>query len=54
MDGERRADPRITHDLVLAIDDYGNPLRSASAAYGRRFPDPALREEDQEAERASG
>ena len=52
VDGERRADPRITHDLVLAIDDYGNPLRSASAAYGRRFPDPALSEEDQEAERA--
>ena len=49
---EPRADPRITHDLVLAVDDYGNPLRSASAAYGRRFPDPALSEEDQEAERA--
>jgi RHS repeat-associated protein len=49
---EPRADPRITHDLVLAVDDYGNPLRSASAAYGRRFPDPALNKEDQEAERA--
>ena len=33
-----RADPRITHDVVLAIDDYGNPLRTASAsAYGRRY-----------------
>ena len=42
VDGELRADPRISHDLVLAIDDYGNPLRSASAAYGRRYPDPAL------------
>ena len=40
---ELRADPRITHDLVLAVDDYGNPLRSASAGYGRRYPDPALR-----------
>jgi RHS repeat-associated protein len=50
---ERRADPRIAHDLVLAVDDYGNPLRSASAAYGRRFPDPALSEEDQETERAT-
>ena len=52
VEEEPRADPRITHDLVLAVDDYGNPLRSASAAYGRRFPDPALNEEDQEAERA--
>jgi RHS repeat-associated protein len=50
VDGELRADPRITHDLVLAVDDYGNPLQLASAAYGRRFPDPALTEEDQEAE----
>ncbi len=49
--GERRADPRVGHDLVLAIDDYGNPLRSASVSYGRRFPDPALRPEDQEAQR---
>jgi RHS repeat-associated protein len=46
VDGELRADPRITHDLLLAIDDYGNPLRAASAAYGRRYPDPALPPED--------
>ena len=51
VNGALRADPRITHDLVLAADDYGNPLRSASAAYGRRFPDPALNDADQEAER---
>jgi RHS repeat-associated protein len=49
--GELRADPRITHDLVLAADDYGNPLRSASAGYGRRFPDPGLAEEDQQEQR---
>ena len=47
VDNELRADPRITHDVVLAIDDYGNPLRSASAAYGRRYPDTALALEDQ-------
>ena len=40
--GEVRADPRITHDVVLAIDEYGNPLRSASAGYGRRYPDQGL------------
>ena len=52
VDGEPRADPRITHDLVLAVDDYGDPLRSASAAYGRRFADPGLQEADQDTERA--
>ena len=46
-DGALRADPRITHDVVLAIDDYGNPLRTASAAYGRRYPDPLLAAADQ-------
>ena len=51
VDGALRADPRITHDLVLAVDDYGNPLRSASAGYGRRFANRALSEEDQEAQR---
>jgi RHS repeat-associated protein len=34
-----RADPRVTHQLVLAADDYGNPLRTASVAYGRRHLD---------------
>jgi len=51
VDGEVRADPRISHDVVLAIDDYGNPLRSASVAYGRRFADPRLSSRDQEAQR---
>ena len=49
-DGELRADPRITHDLVLAIDDFGNPLRSATAAYGRLHPDPLLTAADQAAQ----
>ena len=48
--GELRADPRITHDLILAADDYGNPLRSASAGYGRRYPDPELAPADQAAQ----
>jgi RHS repeat-associated protein len=50
VDGEPRADPRITHDIVLDIDDYGNPLRSASAGYGRHHPDPVLSPEDQMAQ----
>jgi RHS repeat-associated protein len=32
------ADPRIGHDLTLAVDDYGNVLKSASIGYARRVP----------------
>ncbi|MCX4539401.1 SpvB/TcaC N-terminal domain-containing protein [Streptomyces sp. NBC_01565] len=46
---ERRADqPRITHDLVLEADDWGNALRTATVAYPRGAggpgpdPDPAV------------
>lgn len=35
--GILRADPRVTHNVVLEIDDYGNVLRSAAIGYGRRF-----------------
>jgi RHS repeat-associated protein len=41
------ADPRPTHSLTLSVDGFGNPLRSASIAYGRRFLDPALSAADQ-------
>lgn len=41
------ADPRVTHAMTLAVDGYGNPLQSASIAYGRRFLDPALSAADQ-------
>jgi RHS repeat-associated protein len=40
---ERRPDdPRVTHDLTLEVDDFGNVLRSVAAAYGRRvgYPEP--------------
>jgi RHS repeat-associated protein len=40
VSGGTYADPRVTHRLSLAIDAYGNELQSASAAYGRRYPDP--------------
>jgi RHS repeat-associated protein len=36
------ADPRVSHALTLAIDDYGNVLRSAAVGYGRREPDLSL------------
>jgi RHS repeat-associated protein len=40
-------DPRISHALTLEVDDFGNVLKSAAVAYGRRQPDPALAPEDQ-------
>ncbi|WFF05832.1 SpvB/TcaC N-terminal domain-containing protein [Micromonospora sp. WMMD1076] len=42
IDGASVADPRVEHVITLAVDDFGNVLRSASVAYGRRRPDPAL------------
>jgi RHS repeat-associated protein len=36
------ADPRITHDLVLRTDPFGNVLRSASVAYPRQAAETAL------------
>ncbi len=32
------SDPRMTHDLTLAVDPYGNVTQSASVAYPRRVP----------------
>ncbi len=34
------ADPRVSHALTLAVDEYGNVLESAAVVYGRRFDDP--------------
>jgi RHS repeat-associated protein len=42
VDGAPRADPRLTQGVTLAVDDYGNILKSASIAYGRRYPDERL------------
>ena len=36
------ADPRISHALTLAVDAFGNPLKTLSIAYGRRQPDQGL------------
>lgn len=48
---ERQADPRVGHEVVLDVDAFGNVLRSASVAYGRREPDAALAPADQEEQR---
>ncbi|GAA3788795.1 SpvB/TcaC N-terminal domain-containing protein [Streptomyces phyllanthi] len=51
--GSTVADPRTVHELVLAVDSFGNTLQSASIAYGRRHrdADPRLTEEDHAAQR---
>ncbi|MGP4024350.1 SpvB/TcaC N-terminal domain-containing protein [Actinomadura sp. 3N407] len=42
------ADPRTGHTLTLEVDDFGNVLRAATVAYGRRQPDARLPAADQE------
>jgi len=41
------SDPRVGHSLILAVDSFGNTLKSASVGYGRRVPDPQLSGDDQ-------
>ncbi|MGH8638255.1 MAG: toxin TcdB middle/C-terminal domain-containing protein, partial [Burkholderiales bacterium] len=41
------SDPRIAHQLTLAVDAFGNVLRSAAIGYGRREADGSLLLEDQ-------
>ncbi len=43
-------DPRISHTLTLAVDDFGNVLETAAIGYGRRRadPDPLLTDDDRE------
>ncbi|MBV1854852.1 SpvB/TcaC N-terminal domain-containing protein [Catellatospora tritici] len=35
-----RADPRVAHEFTLAVDGFGNVLRSAAVAYPRRYRAP--------------
>jgi hypothetical protein len=46
--GSQVADPRVTHALTLAVDDFGNVLQSVAVGYGRRYddPDPLFSPED--------
>lgn len=46
-DHEQKADdPRISHELLLEIDDYGNPTKYCKIYYGR-FSNDALNEQKQ-------
>jgi RHS repeat-associated protein len=51
--GRQLADPRTTHNMIVAIDAYGNPLQTISIAYGRRHddPDPQLTDNDRALQR---
>ena len=42
------ADPRIEHQLTLAVDAFGNILRSAAIGYGRRQGDGSLLPQDRD------
>lgn len=50
VNGQQLADPRVSHTLTLAVDNFGNPLQMVSIAYGRRYddPDPLLTAEDRQ------
>jgi RHS repeat-associated protein len=40
------ADPRITHNITLQVDDFGNVLKSVAVGYGRRKSDlPEVRDQ---------
>jgi RHS repeat-associated protein len=43
-------DPRVTHSLTLDVDPFGNVLRGASVAYGRRLPDLSIKDPGDRAE----
>ncbi len=43
-------DPRVGHSLTLDVDPFGNVLRSASVAYGRRAPDMSITDAGDRAE----
>jgi len=53
--GERRSDdPRLSHSVVLAVDDFGNPLSALTIAYGRRHEvEPLLANADRLRQRRS-
>ncbi len=40
--GSWLADPRVTHQMTLDVDAFGNVTRAAAIAYGRRRDDPGL------------
>ena len=50
VNGQKLADPRVSHAAVLAVDNVGNVLQTVAVAYGRRYddPDPLLSDSDRQ------
>ncbi len=46
MGGAKRADPRVSHSMILDVDPYGNVRQSAAIGYGRRYAEEKLEEAD--------
>ncbi|MFX1562422.1 MAG: SpvB/TcaC N-terminal domain-containing protein, partial [Promethearchaeota archaeon] len=40
IEGQKLADPRVSHSMTLDVDEFGNVLQSAAIGYGRRYDDP--------------
>jgi RHS repeat-associated protein len=40
VDGRMRTDPRVSHQMTLTVDEFGNVLESVRIGYGRRHTDP--------------
>ena len=55
VSGRTLADPRVTHTVVLDVNDYGDELLSVGIAYGRRHddPDPLLTHDDRAVQKAT-
>jgi len=53
--GNPMADPMVTHQMVLDVDDFGNILKSVAVGYGRRrdAADPLLTPEDHAKQKAT-
>src|SRR5262249_21467349 len=46
--GRQLADPRVGHQLTLAVNEYGDVLKSVAIAYGRRHPEADAELEDRD------
>lgn len=55
VNGTKVPDPRVSHDMVLAVDDFGNVLQSVAVVYGRRYdaPDDVLTDDDRKQQKAT-
>jgi len=42
INGQKLADPRVSHTITLEVDEFGNILQSVAIGYGRRYDDPDL------------